>query len=276
MTHKPYIEYTIQADEVHQEMMVALLDHQGYEGFIQEEHELLVYIDVDLKDEDQLKEILQQCGLPGTFQSKVIAPRNWNEEWESGFSPVAIDQKVYIRASFHEPQPDYTYDILVQPKMSFGTGHHDTTASVMKLMLDLDFKNKRVFDYGCGTAILSVLASKLGAGFIFCNDIDDWIEENVIENLALNGVNNVTYGMGDISLVAGKTFDIILANINRNVLLDSFSHLDMALLPGGTIVISGFYAEDVTALKAAMPANWTTSQQVTSERGWTALLIHKL
>lgn len=248
-----YLEYTIQADELQQEWIAALLNELGYEGFIQEENEIKVYISEAQKDENVLKEILVNGGHSGIFTSQTILPKNWNEEWESGFKPVDIAGKIFVRATFHEPKPDYIYDILVQPKMSFGTGHHDTTASVMELMLDLDFQGKQVFDYGCGTAILSVLASKLGAASVFCNDIDDWIEENVAENLELNQVNNVHYEMGDISLVQDKQFDIILANINRNVLLDSFEKMNLALKPSGTVIISGFFKEDVEVLLEAIP-----------------------
>lgn len=274
MTSENYIEYRIEANEAQQEMLAAMLDDSGYEGFIQETDHILVYIPESLKNESSLTETLTACGLNGTFRSEVIPPRNWNKEWESGFQPVAIADKIYIRASFHPPQPGYPYDILVQPKMSFGTGHHDTTASVMELMLHLELHGKEVFDYGCGTAILSVLASKLGAAHIFCNDIDDWIEENVQENLTLNQIQNVTYAMGDISLVAHKQFDVILANINRNVLLDSFEAMNRALKPGGTVIISGFYTDDISTLQAQMPQHWSIVKQVTTANGWTALQLN--
>ncbi|MBI3235574.1 MAG: 50S ribosomal protein L11 methyltransferase, partial [Bacteroidetes bacterium] len=205
-----------------------------------------------------------------------IAPQNWNADWEASFQPVTIESSIYIRAPFHEAVPNIQYDLVIQPKMSFGTGHHDTTASVMEMMLKLNFNNKTVFDYGCGTGILSVLASKMGAKSIFANDIDDWAFENVAENLELNHIENVDYKQGDISLVNEHIYDIILANINRNVLLDSMENMSKLLNSGGQLLMSGFYIEDIEIInEAAVNYGLKQLSKQSTDRNWTVMLYEK-
>lgn len=277
MTNVDYKETTITCDSEKFEILTALLSHEGYEGFVENESNLQVYIPSELFDEKILHEILTQLEINhSSIQYNTIPPQNWNAQWEASFTPITIADCIYIRAPFHPAIENMKYDLVIQPKMSFGTGHHDTTALMIKMMLKLNFENKNIFDYGCGTGILAVLAAKMNAKHIFAIDVDDWAFENVAENIELNHANSVKYMQGEISLAQNQIYDIILANINRNVLLSTMEEMSKLLNTGGELLMSGFYISDIEAIhESAQKYHLKQIYKQSTERDWTVMLYVK-
>lgn len=186
-----------------------------------------------------------------SYEINLILQKNWNEVWESNFEPIQIRDKVFVRATFHPQKPEFLYEIVIDPKMAFGTGHHETTSMMMDLMLDADLAGKKVLDMGCGTGILAILASKLGAADITAIDYDPVCYESTIENSTLNGISNIEALCGSKEVIPDEQFDIILANINRNILLDQMERYSDVLKLGGEIYFSGFYeSPDLDIIKA--------------------------
>ena len=192
--------------------------------------------------EEQLTEFSQIFDF--SFEKTFIPYQNWNVIWESNFQPIKVDDFVGLRADFHPPTEGVVFDLVINPKMAFGTGHHETTYMVMELMRDVDFLGKKVLDYGCGTGILAILASKLGATDIEAVDIEEASYENTLENSVINDVHNIKSFCGRLDIIPSSDFDVILANINRNVILYSLSDLKRRLNKGGIILISGFLKQD--------------------------------
>jgi ribosomal protein L11 methyltransferase len=247
-----YIEvnFTLNPVQPYAEILTAELSDLPFDSFVETETGLLAYIPVkDFKEENLISlEFIQHKTAEVNFTIKEIETENWNEKWESNFPPVYVNDKCTIRAPFHEKQESIAYDILVSPKMAFGTGHHQTTAQVANRLFSLDFKNKSLLDMGCGTAILAIIAQKLGANPITAIDIDEWATENAVENCELNQCQNIEIITGDASLLPGKKFDIIIANINRNILLQDMHQYAACLNANGVLLLSGFYEEDIPAL----------------------------
>lgn len=243
-----YLEYsfTIQnSEEFHQDLLINSLSEIGFDTFEDLESGFKAYIPEGKAIGDQMNDIasLYSDMFNFSFKVKSIPHQNWNELWESNFEPLNIKNRCYIRATFHEPHPEYEFEIIVDPKMAFGTGHHQTTALMMELMMDTDFKNKIVLDMGCGTGILAILASRLGASEITAIDYDPICFESTIENSNLNKVSNILPLCGSKESIPKANFDIILANINRNILLDQIGGYCEVLSPGGLIFLSGFYED---------------------------------
>lgn len=253
-------------------MLLALLSTEGYDGFEETADAFNAYISEETYNESQLEELLQPFAL--SYTKEVIAPKNWNAEWESNYEPVIVDEFVAVRAHFHGPIATVQHEIVITPKMSFGTGHHATTWQVMKLMQGINFSNKNVFDFGCGTAVLAILAEKLGATSVLAVDNDDWCIENSLENVATNNCCNIVVQKADVP--STQQFDIILANINRHILLQYMATMAASLSPNGYIIISGFYKEENQLLVDA--ANAQQLQLVTSSdrNNWSALLFQKI
>jgi ribosomal protein L11 methyltransferase len=231
--------------EYQQDLLIGALGDIGFDTFEDTETGFDAYILDDQFNETSLNEVLMGFGdeLQYTFEVSSIEPENWNEEWEKNFSPLIISENCYVRATFHEPQPQYQYEIVIDPKMAFGTGHHQTTTMVMRYILETDMQGKVVLDMGAGTAILGVLAAKRGAKEIVAIDNDEVCYRSAIENSALNEISNLTSFCGSKETIPNQNFDVILANINRNILLDQIESYAKVLLTGGSIFFSGFYEE---------------------------------
>ncbi len=241
----------------------------GFESFESNELGFKAYIPSKNFDEAQLQQSLAQFQDQYTFGYEVnlIPYKNWNEVWESNFQAMTISDQVYIYADFHEVK-DYPYQIKIHPKMAFGTGHHETTFQMAEQMLKLDLTNKSVLDMGCGTGILAILAHLKNAGPITAIDNDPIAADSAEENAALNGMNNATIECGDAASLVGRSFDVILANINRNILLNDMKQYSLSLNVGGSILFSGFYTEDLPIIQAEAALHDLSFVEAHSKNNW--------
>ena len=238
-------------EEWQKDLLIAELANLGFDTFEDQDQGFVAYIPDSNLDIQALETVLltEAVGYDVSYSVQELENKNWNQEWESNFSPIVVDDQCYVRATFHEDKPKYPYQIIIDPKMSFGTGHHQTTSMMLSFILENDFQGKEVLDMGCGTGILAILASKKGANNILAVDFDPICVESVIENKLLNGVENIEPKLGSKDAIEGKHFDVILANINRNILLDQFETYSSDLSHNGELYISGFYdGEDLTIL----------------------------
>jgi ribosomal protein L11 methyltransferase len=256
------------------EMLVAALSEAGFDGFEEGDDSLKAYIPAREFDEKILNEITGEHAI--SYTKSVIEETNWNAVWESNFQPVLVEDPVShepwagIRAHFHEPMPGLLYEILITPKMSFGTGHHATTYMMMQQMREIDFTGKKVFDFGTGTGVLAILAEKLGAARILATDNDEWSITNTIENLQHNQCSAVEVILMDTVPVT-EQFDIILANINKNVILEHLAALVTQLRPGGIILFSGLLTEDETDIMKAIGNTSLQLQKKAVKNNWISL-----
>ena len=232
------------------EILIAELSEMGYDSFVENEDELLAYIAEDDFDKNALDnmEIRSLDNFEVSFERTVIEDQNWNAKWEEDYSPVTVDNRVSVRAPFHD-KPDVEYDIVIMPKMSFGTAHHATTAQMIYLLLDKDVAGMNVLDMGSGTAVLAILASMKGAKHVDAIDIDEWAYNNALENIERNACSNIKAELGDASLLEGRVYDFILANINRNILFNDLQTYAASLKSAGELYMSGFYEEDLIKLE---------------------------
>jgi ribosomal protein L11 methyltransferase len=246
-----YTRLKIKCQSEYCDILTAELAEVGFDTFMETDEGIEAYVEEDKYDAEALEAIREKyvAVTPLTFSFGKIQKQNWNEQWEKSYQPINVEGQCLIRAEFHTPEKKFPYEIINTPKMSFGTGHHQTTYLMVKSQLGIDHKNKRVMDAGCGTAILSIMACKLGASEVQAFDIDEWSVTNGNENIGINGCNNIHLQQGKISEVRlnGK-FDIILANINKNVLLDEMKVYVSYLNPGGLLLLSGFYTHDIPDL----------------------------
>ena len=229
------------------EILIAELSEIGFESFVEEEGGLKAYIQEDDFMEESLKGIyvLQNPEFTISYELKTIADVNWNAKWESDYESVIIADRCYIRAPFHPTNPEIEFEILIEPKMSFGTAHHETTAQMIQLLLDEDVKGKSVLDMGCGTAVLAILAKLKQADRIVAIDNDEWAYNNALENVKVNGFPDIKVQQGDAALLKDHVFDLILANINKNILLADMNTYADSLPSHGVILFSGFYEDDL-------------------------------
>ncbi|ATA88548.1 50S ribosomal protein L11 methyltransferase [Capnocytophaga stomatis] len=274
-----YIEYdfTIEPLGVASEILVAELAECGFESFVDSERGILAYIQENLWNENILNDvyILQSPEFKISYTFKTIEQINWNEEWEKNFNPIVIDDICTVRAPFHE-LPSTLYDIIIEPKMSFGTGHHETTYMMLQFLLSTDLKGKKVLDMGCGTSVLAIMAEKRGAKSITAIDIDNWCVENSLENAERNNCKNITVKLGDASLLDNENFDIIIANINRNILLSDIPQYAKSLSSGGMLFLSGFYESDVPAITDKCNENNLEFAEKLERNQWVALKFRKI
>jgi len=234
---------TITTEDYQQDLLINALGEIGFDTFEELEFGFKAYIPTDNFDEQQLKEHLLPYQEMFTFSYEItlIPQKNWNEVWESNFEPIEIGDKIFVRATFHPARPEFPYEIVIDPKMAFGTGHHQTTSMMLELILENDFAGKKVLDMGCGTGILAIMAAKLNAAEITAIDYDPVCYDSTIENSALNHVTNIIPLCGSKEAIPDEQYDTILANINRNILLDQMERYAQVLKPGGEIYFSGFY-----------------------------------
>lgn len=247
-----YIEYVfrINPPQPGSELLVAELGYAGFESFVEFEEGVKAYI----QKKEWHPHILDDIYVFSSKEFEIdynfseIEQINWNTEWEKNFDPIEIDGKCTVRAPFH-PSKNFEYDIVIEPKMSFGTGHHETTHMMLQFILENSFKRKEVLDMGCGTAVLAILAEMRGALRIDAIDIDEWCFENSMENVQRNNCKHISVFLGDASLLAGKEYDVIIANINRNILLNDMESYRNCLRKGGEIYLSGFFVEDLPIIR---------------------------
>jgi ribosomal protein L11 methyltransferase len=234
---------TITTEDYQQDLLIGALGEIGFDTFEEVDLGFKAYIPVDDFNQEVLDNQLAAYREMFTFSYDItlIPQKNWNEVWESNFEPIEVSGQVFVRATFHQPKPEFKYEIVIDPKMAFGTGHHQTTAMMMQLMLENDFAGKKILDMGCGTGILAILASKLGATELTAIDYDIVCYESTIENSALNNIDNIIALCGSKEVIPNEQYDTILANINRNILLDQMATYARVLKPGGEIYFSGFY-----------------------------------
>lgn len=274
-----YVEVDIHiTDAVMRDVLTAELADIGFESFTEDEDVLKAYVQEDEFDAMRLETLLNALFPHNTpsFKTELIPQQNWNEEWEKQYEPVMIDGNFCcLRASFHPAPEGVTIDIIIDPKMSFGTGHHPTTVSMIKLMRQLDFKNKTVFDFGCGTGVLSIVAHKLGAKAITAIDIDEWSIENSKENFLKNGLTEFDLSDKPLKSFTKKKFDIILANINKNIIIQSLEDLDKIAQSGTPILFSGFFTHDLQDIvEKALPFGFKYIKHI-SNNEWAAALFSR-
>jgi ribosomal protein L11 methyltransferase len=272
-----YIQYSfnVTPPEPGSDILIALLADIGFESFTQNDFGLDAYIQDELENENLVKDLKFEDFI-FSYMRTEIPKTNWNEEWEKNFSPVYVDDLVCIRAHFHDKAENVKHDIVITPKMSFGTGHHDTTWLVSKTMFSLDFKNKSILDMGCGTGILAILAKQLGATTLLGIDIDDWSIENSIENAEINDCSEIEFNKGDATLLPKQeTFDIILANINKNILKQDLPNYFTCLKKGGYLLLSGFFSADVEELKKLAQSIGYTFIESYNKNEWAVIKLVK-
>jgi ribosomal protein L11 methyltransferase len=256
-----------------QEILVAQLDELGFEGFEEGLNYISAYITEDQYNEDDTLNLITDTGISST--KEVILPRNWNQEWEQNFQPVIIDSFCAIRAHFHAPVAGVQHEIIITPKMSFGTGHHATTYLMIQSMEPLPFSGKKVLDFGTGTGILAILAEKLGSNNIAAIDNDEWSIDNAAENIALNHCSKINLQQAD-SLQMNDKFDVILANINKHVLLANMNAIEQHLADDGVVLMSGLLTGDQPDIeKAALNNNLKVFERKEREN-WLCLMLKKI
>ncbi len=246
-------EYTFTApsSDIQHDMLTTMLAEIGFDSFMDEDRSLKAYCSADSRDDIAVEHLLDEPSFSDIRLLKVeeMPDKDWNELWEASYQPVVVNERCRVRAPFHDPDPNFEYDLVIEPKMSFGTANHETTAQIIQLMLETDFKGKEVLDMGSGTAVLAILAKKLDAAHTVAIDNDEWAYRNAFTNCELNGISDIEIVLGDASAIHGS-FDVVLANINRNILLRDMQHYVAAMRPDAHIFFSGFYTEDLESIKA--------------------------
>ena len=270
-----YIELAVKVSplEPFRDLFIAQLGAVGFESFSETEEGFAAYILKEDYSASAAMEQMQWDGVTVSVKEQEIEQVNWNAEWERNFNPIEVDGRVYIRAPFHAERAGFEYAMLIEPKMSFGTGHHQTTHMMIQWLLETPSNHADVLDMGCGTGILGILAGMRGAKSVHGIDVDTWCIENTLENAQRNGVA-MTADLGGSEVLSG-TYDLILANINLNVLLADIAHYEKALRKGGSIFFSGFYEDNVPTLRAAAEALGFTFEGVKAREQWRSIKMVK-
>ena len=269
-----YISYTFKVSpkEPATEILIAELGEVGFESFVENEEGVEAFIQKNDWNAQVLDDIyvLKSGEFQISFEMREIEQTNWNIEWEKNFNPIQVDGLVSIRAPFHE-NPNLKYDIVIEPKMSFGTGHHETTHMMVQHLLDLNVAGKKVLDIGCGTGILAIFAEMKGAKPIDAIDIDNWCYQNSLENVERNNCKHIAVYEGDASLLKNKKYEVIIANINRNILLNDMHIYASCLSENGVILLSGFYKEDIPVIDAEVSKYGLKLDKQIERNNWVAL-----
>ena len=272
-----YIEvcFTMEDTGLFRDLLVDTLGNEGpYESFVETKEGLKAYVPVDQYDIHFLKDTVESFPVPLKYVVEEMPDKNWNEEWEKGHQAVLVEYEggsVWVRAPFHPHREDVDYELIIEPKMSFGTAHHPTTYMMLSYVAELEMQGRRVLDMGCGTAVLGILAKMRGAEYVEGVDIDEWAFNNARENAASNGVE-IVLKLGDASSLQG-CFDVVIANINRNILLNDMGRYAAVLNAGGTLLLSGFYEADEAALVARAGELGMTLKGKKNRDGWSALCL---
>lgn len=266
------LEFKVKPQEPGKEILVAELAELGFESFSETEDSLMAYIQASLYDEDAMNKIyiFSSDTFIIEYSSKIIADKNWNATWEENYPPVVIDNSVAIRAPFHKAFSHVKFDIVIEPKMSFGTAHHATTAQMISYILKQNIRGLDVLDMGSGTAVLAILASMCGAKHIDAIDNDTWAYNNAVENVERNNITNIKVELGDASLLKGREYDLVIANINRNILLNDIKHYAACMHKSNLLLLSGFYESDIEILSAEAIKYGLVYQEHTVDRDWVA------
>lgn len=274
------VDFSIEPfEEYIADVLAAELGEIGFDTFIPVENGLQAFIASDKFSSDTLSQLISDFVFDASISYNVteIESKNWNEEWEKHyFEPIIIDNRCVIHSSFHKDIPQLEFDITIDPKMSFGTGHHETTSLVIGELLNMNLSNKKVLDMGCGTSVLAILAAMKGATDLLAIDIDEWCTENSAENIALNNVSGIKILQGGAELLNNLQFDIILANINRNILLADMERYADCLTTGGELYMSGFYSEDIPLIEAEANRNGLELTHFKLKNNWAVVKTVKL
>ncbi|MFT5970797.1 MAG: ribosomal protein L11 methyltransferase [Flavobacteriales bacterium] len=258
------------------EILIAELGMTGFESFVEHETGVLAYIQEDEFKASILEEvrILTNPNFEITFEQKVIEQQNWNAAWESNFEPIFVGDSCVVRAPFHQLEKEYTFDLIIEPKMSFGTGHHETTSLILAQLLEKDLTKKSVIDMGCGTGVLAILAAKQNASPVLAIDIDEWSYENSVENCERNGVPQIQVKLGGAEVIEGSC-DLFIANINRNILMQDMPYYVKHMNANATLLLSGFFETDIPILQTEAEQLGLSYVGFTEKNRWVAVEFSK-
>ncbi|MDO7876838.1 50S ribosomal protein L11 methyltransferase [Hymenobacter sp. ASUV-10] len=273
-----FIEVTVLAPAELSDILIAELAEVGFDTFEENDAGFCAYTTEDVFNPDAVAEIMSRYEAQGelNYSHRIITRQNWNAEWEKNFQPLVIAERVSVRAPFHPKPEGVEHDIVIMPRMSFGTGHHETTALMIENQLDVDHRGKRVLDMGCGTGILAIMAEMLGARQVLAVDVEPWTVENARDNAAENNCRTIECRLGGVETLADEApFDLILANINRNVLLEDMHEYARLLPSGKPILFSGFYEEDLEKITAEAERQGLMYQRHRTLRSWVSALYLK-
>ncbi len=277
-----YIQAVFECDpntEVVRDILADALAKTGFESFLSSDNGLDAFAPFPSYSKESVDRIINDFIIPANIQYTVreLEDRNWNEEWEKNyFEPIVIGNSCIIYSSFHHPQGEYRYHILIDPKMAFGTGHHQTTSLVLEQLLTMELLDKSVLDMGCGTGVLAILASMRGARRVTAIDIDDWAYENALENIRLNGIHSINVYQGGAELLGDETYEVILANINKNILLQDIPVYSSVLNKDGLLITSGFYEEDIPEILKICETNNLTFIGFSEKDHWVCMCCRKI
>ncbi|MFC2107452.1 50S ribosomal protein L11 methyltransferase [Bacteroidota bacterium] len=258
------------------DIIISQLSVLGFNSFWEDENRLVAYIENENLEIDIIQSFVKE-NLSDEIIMEIdnVKDQNWNALWESNFDPIELRDACYIHAPFHPEKIGFKHDLIIDPQMAFGTGHHETTISMIELIMDLDVKGKSVLDMGCGTAVLAILAKKMGSTITWAVDNDEWAVKNSIHNAILNKTENIEIFLGDANFVKNISFDIIFANINRNILLRDISVYNTYLNNSGYLLLSGFYEDDLPLIEAETSKIGLTMKELINNNDWMAVCFAK-
>lgn len=275
-----YFEFTFSINPVipGRDILIANLSELSFDSFVESENGVQAFVKENLLQENEISktiDFIKNSGFEISFEKQLLKDQNWNAIWESSFDPVIISNQCIIRAAFHVPAINFKYDIIIEPKMSFGTGHHETTTLMIEQLLKMELQDMDVLDMGCGTSVLAILAAKRNAKTIMAIDNDEWAYNNSLENIKKNNCNNIVVSLGDAASLEGKIFDVIIANINRNILLRDLKFYNSSLRNDGKILLSGFFEDDISYLQEECNKQNLAIINVVAKNNWALLEIEK-